>query len=54
MPRNAIEGLYFELETFLDDWRRHGTPEDTVRAALERAKRASFAMENVGKLLKGR
>lgn len=54
MPRDAFEGMYFELENFLDDRRRHGTPEDIVRAALERAKRASLAMENVGKLLKGR
>ena len=50
----AAEVLYFELETFLDHWRRHGMPEDVVRAALERARRASLAMENVSQRLKGR
>jgi len=53
MPRNAAELMYFELEAFLDNWRRYGMPEDRVRTALERARRASVAMENVGKLLKG-
>ena len=35
-PRNAAEGFYFQLETFLDNWRRTGMPEDVVRDALER------------------
>jgi len=50
---SAADGLYFELEAFLDNWRRHGMAEDTVRAALERAGRASMAMENVSKRLLG-
>jgi hypothetical protein len=45
--------LYFELEAFLDNWRRHGIAEEVVRAALERANRTSFALENVGKRLQG-
>ena len=53
-PRSAADGFYFQLETFLDNWRRQGIAEDVVRAALERAERTSFAMENVGKLLTGR
>jgi len=54
MPRSDAERFYFELEGFLDNWRRHGMQEDIVRATLERADRASVAMENVSKLLKGR
>ena len=54
VPRSAADGFYFQLETFLDTWRREGMEEDVVRAALERAKRASLAMENVGKRLRGR
>ena len=50
---SASEALYFELEAFLDNMRRHGMPEDAVRAALERAARASLAMENVSKRLMG-
>ena len=59
-PRSAADGFYFQLETFLDNWRAAtrrsevGRAEDVVRAALERAERTSFAMENVGKLLTGR
>ena len=52
--RNAAEGLYFQLETFLDNWRRQGMPENVVRDALERAKHTSLAMENVGQWLTGR
>ncbi len=52
-PRNGADGFYFELETFLDDWRRQGVSEDVVRVALERAKRTSLAMEGVGEWLKG-
>jgi hypothetical protein len=48
---SVADWFYFELESFLDNWRRQGTPEDVVRAALERAKSASQAMENVGKRL---
>ena len=51
MPGRAPDGLYLELEAFLDTWRREGMPEDILRAALERAKRASLAIENVGKRL---
>ena len=54
MPHSDAERMYFDLEAFLDNWRRYGMPEDAVRIALERAWRASVAMENVGKLLKGR
>jgi predicted GNAT family acetyltransferase len=43
-----------QLETFLDNWRRQGMAEDVMRAALERAKRSSLAMENIGERLKGR
>jgi hypothetical protein len=52
--RNATDGFYFQLETFLDSWRREGTGEELVRAALKRAESASLAMEAVGKRLKGR
>lgn len=45
--------FYFELETFLDLWRREGTAEITVRAALERAIRTSLAMERVGQRFRG-
>jgi hypothetical protein len=51
-PPNAADGFYFQLETFLDNWRRQGMSEDVVRAALERAKHTSLAMEDVGKWLK--
>jgi len=51
--RNPARKFYFELETFLDTWRREGVAEDVVRSALERAKSTSLAMENVGKWLKG-
>ena len=54
LPRNAADGFYFQLETFLDNWRRRGIGEDVVRAALERSKRTSLAMEHVGKWLGGR
>jgi hypothetical protein len=54
VPRNAADGFYLQLETFLDNWRRLGMAEDVVRAALERAKRSSLAMENIGERLKGR
>jgi len=50
--QSAAEGFYFELEAFLDDWRRQGVPEIVVRATLERAGRASLAMESVGERLK--
>jgi hypothetical protein len=53
-PRNAADGFYFQLETFLDNWRRQGMSEDVVRAALERATHTSLAMEDVGKWLKDR
>jgi len=53
-PQNAAEGFYFQLETFLDNWRRHGMAEEVVRAALERAKQTSLAMENIGKWLERR
>lgn len=49
--RSVADWFYFELETFLDNWRRQGTPEDVVRSALDRAKSASQAMEDVGKRL---
>ena len=52
LTRNAADGFYFQLETFLDNWRRQGISEDVVRGALERASRTSLAMENVGKWLK--
>jgi len=52
--RNASEGFYFQLEAFLDGWRRDGLREDDVRAALDRAKHTSLAMEQVGQLLTGR
>jgi len=52
--RNAADGFYFQLESFLDNWRREGIAEDVVRAALERAKLTSLAMESVGKRLTGR
>jgi len=51
--RNIADGFYFRLETFLDTWRRQGVTEQNVRAALERAKRTSLAMEDVGKRLRG-
>jgi hypothetical protein len=54
VDRNVADGFYFQLESFLDNWRRQGMAEEVVRAALERAKLTSLAMENVGKLLKGR
>jgi len=53
VTRNAVREFYFELETFLDAWRREGVEEDVVRSALERAKSISLAMEDVGKWLKG-
>ena len=53
VARNAASKFYFELETFLDTWRREGVAEDVVRSALERAKSTSLAMENVGKWLTG-
>ena len=53
MLTSAGEGFYFELEAFLDNWRRQGMPEDVVRATLERARSASLAMEGVGKRLRG-
>ena len=53
LARNAARKFYFELETFLDTWRREGVEEDVVRSALERAKSTSLAMEDVGKWLKG-
>ena len=51
--RNAAGKFYFELETFLDTWRREGVAEEVVRSALERARSTSLAMENVGKWLTG-
>ena len=54
MTRSPADGLYFELEAFLDNWRRRGTSEDVVRNALDRAKFVSLAMEDVGKRLQGR
>ena len=53
LTRNAAGEFYFELETFLDTWRREGVAEEVVRSALERAKNTSLAMEDVGKWLKG-
>jgi len=53
VTRNAAREFYFELETFLDAWRRKGVDEHVVRSALERAKSTSLAMEDVGKWLKG-
>lgn len=53
-PQNAAEGFYFQLETFLDNWRRHGVAEEVVRAALERAKQTSLAMETIGQWLERR
>lgn len=53
VPRNAADGMYLQLEVFLDNWRRQGMSEDFVRAALERATHASLAMEGVGKWFKG-
>ena len=50
---STSEEFYFELEAFLDNVRREGVSEHIVRAALERAMRASLAMESVGKRLKG-
>lgn len=52
--RNPADLFYFQLETFLDDWRREGIAEDVVRVALERAKQTSLAMEGVADWLKGR
>jgi hypothetical protein len=52
-PRSIADGFYFQLEAFIDSRRRQGLTEDVVRTGLERAKHASLAMENVGKLLKG-
>jgi hypothetical protein len=49
---SAADGFYFELEGFLDNWRRQGIAEKDVRAALERAARSSSAMEDVGRWLK--
>ena len=54
MTLNAADGFYFQLESFLDSWRRQGTTEADVRAALERAEHTSLAMELVGKRLAGR
>jgi len=48
----ARDQFYFELESFLDNWRRQGVPEEVVRAAIERAKRASLAVEHLGERLK--
>lgn len=50
----VTDRAYFELEALLDEWRRHGMPEDVVRTALERARRASLAMEDVARRLTGR
>jgi hypothetical protein len=47
----VADQAYFELEALLDEWRRHGMPEDVVRTALERARRASLAMEDVARRL---
>ena len=52
-PPGGSGAFYFELETFLDLWRRQGTGEVTVRTALERAIGASLAMERVGERFKG-
>lgn len=52
--RKAPQLFYFQLEAFLDYWRREGIAEDVVRAALERAKQTSLAMEGVADWLKGR
>jgi hypothetical protein len=52
-PPVGFGPFYFELETFLDLWRRQGTAEVTVRSALERAMRTSLAMERVGQRFKG-
>jgi hypothetical protein len=51
VPRNVAECFYFELETFLDGWRRQGMSEEVVRAGLARANSASQAVETVGKRL---
>ena len=40
--RNAPDLFYFQLEAFLDYWRREGIAEDVVRAALERANQTSL------------
>lgn len=52
-PRNAADAFYFQLESFLDCWRRDGVSEEVVRAALGRAQLTSVAMEDVGRRLKG-
>jgi len=49
VPRSVADWFYFELESFLDSWRRQGMSEDVVRAALDRANSASQAIETVGK-----
>jgi len=50
---NAADGFYFQLETFLDTWRREGAGEEVVRDALKRAEATSLAMEDLGKRLIG-
>ena len=52
--RSLADGFYFQLESFLDGWRRSGLREDVVRDALDRARRTSVAMEQVGQLLTDR
>jgi hypothetical protein len=51
LPRTPDELFYFELETFLDNWRRRGVPNDMIRTALARAERASLAMDGLAKRL---
>jgi hypothetical protein len=48
---NVADRAYFELEGLLDRWRRRGMPEGVVRTVLDRARRASSAMEDLGKRL---
>jgi hypothetical protein len=51
VPRSVADCFYFELETFLDGWRRQGMSEEVVRAGLARANSASQAVESVSKRL---
>jgi len=51
--RKLGDSFYFQLEAFLDSWRREGIGEDVVRTALKRAEATSLAMEDVGRRLKG-
>ena len=51
--RSPDELFYFELETFLDSWRRRGVPNDVIRAALARAEQASLAMDGLAMRLQG-